>query len=173
MKLLISGLCGHMGTEVAKLALAGCRGADPAATVGVDMNACGAEGMPCAVSFESATDPVFTTTDCIVDFSHHSAVAEVLAYAKATGAAAVIGTTGHTEEEKQQAEEKGFEFRVGVVTVFRRKVRERLTGKGIALVVGEVELETVDLVEPAEVDRVKEILDRMPSSRKVDHQSAP
>ena len=39
MKLLISGLCGHMGTEVAKLALAGCRGADPEATVGVDMNA--------------------------------------------------------------------------------------------------------------------------------------
>ena len=39
-------------------------------------------------------------SDVIVDFSHHSAVADVLAYAKATGAAAVIGTTGHTEEEK-------------------------------------------------------------------------
>ena len=40
------------------------------------------------------------TSDVVVDFSHHSAVAEVLAYAKATGAAAVIGTTGHTPEEK-------------------------------------------------------------------------
>ena len=39
-------------------------------------------------------------SDVIVDFSHHSAVADVLAYAKKTGAAAVIGTTGHTEEEK-------------------------------------------------------------------------
>ena len=39
-------------------------------------------------------------SDVVVDFSHHSAVAEVLAYAKATGAAAVIGTTGHTPEEK-------------------------------------------------------------------------
>ena len=39
-------------------------------------------------------------SDVIVDFSHHSAVADVLAYAKATGAAAVIGTTGHTSEEK-------------------------------------------------------------------------
>ena len=39
-------------------------------------------------------------SDVVVDFSHHSAVADVLAYAKKTGAAAVIGTTGHTGEEK-------------------------------------------------------------------------
>ncbi len=36
----------------------------------------------------------------VIDFSHHSAVASVLDYAKKIGAAAVIGTTGHTEEEK-------------------------------------------------------------------------
>ncbi len=38
--------------------------------------------------------------DVVIDFSHHTAVADVLAYAKAIGAAAVIGTTGHTAEEK-------------------------------------------------------------------------
>ena len=38
--------------------------------------------------------------DVVVDFSHHTAIADVLAYAKTIGAAAVIGTTGHTEEEK-------------------------------------------------------------------------
>ena len=38
--------------------------------------------------------------DVVIDFSHHSAVGDVLAYAKAIGAAAVIGTTGHTPEEK-------------------------------------------------------------------------
>ena len=38
--------------------------------------------------------------DVVIDFSHHTAVAEVLAYAKKIGSAAVIGTTGHTEEEK-------------------------------------------------------------------------
>ena len=101
MKLLISGLCGHMGTEVAKLALAGCRGADPAATVGVDVNACGAEGMPCAVSFEAAAnDPTYTTADCIVDFSHHSATPALLDFAMANGIAVVLATTGHTDEEK-------------------------------------------------------------------------
>jgi len=38
--------------------------------------------------------------DAVIDFSHHSAVAEVLAYAKQKKCAVVIGTTGHTEEEK-------------------------------------------------------------------------
>ena len=40
------------------------------------------------------------SADVVIDFSHHSAVKDVLAYAKAIGAAAVIGTTGHTAEEK-------------------------------------------------------------------------
>ena len=38
--------------------------------------------------------------DVVIDFSHHTAVADVLNYAKSIGAAAVIGTTGHTPEEK-------------------------------------------------------------------------
>ena len=37
----------------------------------------------------------------VIDFSHHSAVADVLTYARSIGAAAVIGTTGHTPEEKE------------------------------------------------------------------------
>ena len=40
-------------------------------------------------------------TDVVIDFSHHSAVGDVLAYARGLGCAAVIGTTGHTREEKQ------------------------------------------------------------------------
>ena len=39
--------------------------------------------------------------DVGVDFSHHSAIADVLEYAKSIGCAAVIGTTGHTAEEKE------------------------------------------------------------------------
>ena len=38
--------------------------------------------------------------DVVIDFSHHTAIADVLDYAKAIGSAAVIGTTGHTAEEK-------------------------------------------------------------------------
>ena len=38
--------------------------------------------------------------DVIIDFSHHSAITEVLSYAKANHMAVVVGTTGHTEDEK-------------------------------------------------------------------------
>jgi len=38
--------------------------------------------------------------DVVIDFSHHTAIADVLNYSKQIGSAAVIGTTGHTPEEK-------------------------------------------------------------------------
>jgi len=38
--------------------------------------------------------------DVVIDFSHHSAASAVVSYAKQYGCAAVIGTTGHTPEEK-------------------------------------------------------------------------
>ncbi len=39
--------------------------------------------------------------DMLIDFSHHTAVADVLNYAKTHGCAVVVGTTGHTAEEKE------------------------------------------------------------------------
>ncbi|MBQ9168046.1 MAG: 4-hydroxy-tetrahydrodipicolinate reductase [Oscillospiraceae bacterium] len=39
--------------------------------------------------------------DLIIDFSHHTAIANVLAYAKKIGCGVVVGTTGHTAEEKE------------------------------------------------------------------------
>ena len=39
--------------------------------------------------------------DMLIDFSHHTAIAEVLGYAKTHNCAVVIGTTGHTAEEKE------------------------------------------------------------------------
>ena len=38
--------------------------------------------------------------EAVIDFSHHSSVAEVTAYAVSQGCPLVIGTTGHTEEEQ-------------------------------------------------------------------------
>ncbi len=38
--------------------------------------------------------------DMVIDFSHHSAIADVLSYARTLNCAVVIGTTGHTAEEK-------------------------------------------------------------------------
>jgi 4-hydroxy-tetrahydrodipicolinate reductase len=58
--------------------------------------------------------------DVVIDFSHHSAISDVLAYGKGIGAAVVVGTTGHTEEEKAQifaASEKIPVFYSGNVSV--------------------------------------------------------
>ena len=38
--------------------------------------------------------------DMIIDFSHHTAINDVVAYAKTHSLALVVGTTGHTAEEK-------------------------------------------------------------------------
>ncbi len=38
--------------------------------------------------------------DVVIDFSHHSAVANVLTYAKRHALAVVIGSTGHTQQEQ-------------------------------------------------------------------------
>lgn len=38
---------------------------------------------------------------CVIDFSHHSFTRELLAAAVATGTPLVIGTTGHSDEERQ------------------------------------------------------------------------
>ena len=38
--------------------------------------------------------------DIIIDFSHHTAIHDAVAYAKAHNCALVVGTTGHTVEEK-------------------------------------------------------------------------
>ena len=145
MKLLISGLCGHMGTEVARLALAGCRGAAPAATVGVDMNACGAEGMPCAVSFETATDPVFTTADCIVDFSHHSATPALLDYAVTHKIPVVLATTGHTDEEKAAITKAAEAIPVFFAANFSLGVALLIdTAKQVAAAMPEAEIEIIE-----------------------------
>lgn len=40
--------------------------------------------------------------ELVIDFSHHSAIDDVLRYAKAHGCGLVIGTTGHTADEKER-----------------------------------------------------------------------
>ena len=66
-------------------------GAEVAGKVSID----GENGV--AKTFEELGE---VQADVVIDFSHHTAIASVLAYAKGIGAAAVIGTTGHTAEEK-------------------------------------------------------------------------
>ncbi|MBQ0110384.1 MAG: 4-hydroxy-tetrahydrodipicolinate reductase [Oscillospiraceae bacterium] len=91
LKIILSGCSGHMGHAF-------CEIADTADNVeivaGVDPVGCGG-GFPVVKSFDLLSDK----GDCIVDFSHPSALAGLLEYAEKTSTPAVICTTGLSEEQ--------------------------------------------------------------------------
>ena len=86
MRAVVCGANGAMGKLICEIL-----GSEVAGKVSID----GENGV--AKTF-TELGPV--NADVVIDFSHHTAIAAVLAYAKQIGAAAVIGTTGHTQEEK-------------------------------------------------------------------------
>lgn len=87
MKVVLCGANGAMGQLIS-----GILGDEVVGRVSLD----GANGVPRTFRELGKMD-----ADVVIDFSHHSSIADVLGYAKEIGAAAVIGTTGHTAEEKQ------------------------------------------------------------------------
>ncbi len=95
MNILLCGLRGFMGREVVALGEAGYRGAK--VTLGVDPAADGREAVVTYSSFDKIPDSV--KADCIVDFSHHSAIGSIIEYALSTNTPVVVATTGHTDEE--------------------------------------------------------------------------
>ena len=86
MRAVICGANGAMGKLIC-----GILGDEVVGKVSID----GENGVP-----KTFDDLGPLRADVVIDFSHHTAAPEVIRYAKAIGAAAVIGTTGHTPEEK-------------------------------------------------------------------------
>ena len=87
MKAILCGANGAMGRLIG-----GILGGEVVGKVSID----GGNGVPKTFAELGAVE-----ADVLIDFSHHTAVADVLAYAKANGCAAVIGTSGHTPAEKE------------------------------------------------------------------------
>lgn len=95
MNILLNGICGHMGREVVKLCEIGYRGASLA--VGVDPSSNGTEA---PISVKKYSEIInLDGVDCIIDFSHHSCVGELLNFAVEKKIPAVVATTGHTDDE--------------------------------------------------------------------------
>lgn len=95
MKILLNGICGYMGREVAKLCEAGYRGSQLA--VGVDPQASGDEAPLAVRTFEDIE--AIGDVDCIVDFSHHTCIPALLDFAVKNNIPTVVCTTGHTDDE--------------------------------------------------------------------------
>ena len=86
MRAIICGANGAMGKLID-----GILGDDVVGRVSID----GENGVP-----KTFAELGEVNADVLIDFSHHTAVADVLNYARKIRCAVVIGTTGHTAEEK-------------------------------------------------------------------------
>ena len=98
MKAILCGANGAMGKLID-----GILGSEVAARVSLD----GENGV--ARTFDELAP---NDADIIIDFSHHTAIADVVAYAKAHNCSLVVGTTGHTVEEKALIQEAAKELPV-------------------------------------------------------------
>ena len=94
MKLIITGASGRMGKEM--LAAVAASEGRMAVAAAVDIAGTPIEGIP---TYTALSD-VREEADVLVDFSHHSATMDILAFAKARNMPLVIATTGQTEEER-------------------------------------------------------------------------
>ncbi len=94
MKILICGVGGRMGREVAKMALDGVRGAIPVA--GFDILPIDTREFPTYTDWNAVEE----RADCIIDFSSHAGTVAMLHYAVSNSVPVVLATTGHTEEEQ-------------------------------------------------------------------------
>lgn len=92
MKVLVSGLCGHMGKILSDMIL---QDKNLELTCGVSRSTDNAN-VKCFQSFNDVNVDV----DIIVDFSHHSLTREMIDFAKNKNLPLVIATTGQTDEEK-------------------------------------------------------------------------
>lgn len=107
MKILICGVGGRMGREVAKMALDGVRGAVPVA--GFDVLPVDTREFPTYTDW-SAVEQI---PDCIIDFSNHAGTSALLHYACEKKIPAVIATTGHTDAERAE-----IEAAAGIIPIF-------------------------------------------------------
>ena len=92
MRIIVNGLGGFMGREIAKLADSGYRGATLVA--GADPNC-----TDCAVPCVREIRELQIKADCVIDFSHHSATNALLEFCLKNRLPLVLATTGQTDEE--------------------------------------------------------------------------
>ncbi len=98
-RIILSGVFGRMGNAVIELVSADSHSE---IVCGVDISESGkALPFPVYKSFMEIREEA----DVIIDFSHHSAVTDILSYAVSKKIPAVIATTGHSDDETAFIEE--------------------------------------------------------------------
>ena len=95
MRVLIHGSTGRMGKILCDQLTAGYPGLTLAARVSPE------ETLDAANCVYTSLQEVSCQVDCVIDFSHHSAVSGLIDFCVAKNLPVVVATTGHTAEEKE------------------------------------------------------------------------
>lgn len=95
IKILIYGISGRLGQAVCDCA---CAADDLVITAGVDKFP--GEGANLFSVYKNIED-VIETVDVVIDFSRPDSIDSILPFAKRRGCGVVIGTTGHTAQQKE------------------------------------------------------------------------
>lgn len=150
MKVLVSGILGHMGKEVETLAKQNYRGAE--LVCGVDVTATeemSKNEIPVFASFEDVTCDV----DVIVDFSHHAATKALTEYALSKHLPLVLATTGQTEEEKAMIQEASKEIPLFYAANYSLGVALLIDlAKKAAAMMPEAEIEIIEMHHDRKID---------------------
>ena len=147
MRVLLSGLGGHMGAEVVRLAKTGKY--DIEIKAGVDPNGASYADIPCAADFASADADV----DCIMDFSHHSATEALLEFAVKNRLPLVLATTGQTEEERAMIREASKEIPLFFAANYSLGIALLIEfAKKAAAVFPDAEIEIIEMHHDRKVD---------------------
>ena len=99
MKILLGGAMGRMGAEMCRAAAA----AGEEISFGVDRVPGKGLPFPCYGSYDTVPD--FQCADILIDFSHPTALEQLLPYAVAHGLPCVLCATGYTPEQLQAIDE--------------------------------------------------------------------
>lgn len=94
MRVLIHGSTGRMGRILCELLTKGCQDLTLAARVSPEETA---DPANCVYTALSEVD---CDVDCVIDFSHHTAVGGLMDFCTARNLPVVVATTGQTPEEK-------------------------------------------------------------------------
>ena len=97
MDIIICGIGGRMGTAVYEAA---CVAPGVNVVAGVDKRCEGSFGYPVYPGFDQCKE----RCDVVIDFSRPDALEQIISYCERTGAAAVLATTGYTQQHREMIE---------------------------------------------------------------------
>lgn len=138
MKVLVSGMTGHMGRILSDMIR---NDKDLTLACGVDKNDNQDKKEKCYKSFADVKDDI----DIIVDFSHHSLTNELVDFAIKNNKPVVIATTGQTEEEKNKISEASKSIPVFYAANYSMGIAVLINeAKNIAKVMDNADIEIVE-----------------------------